>query len=121
MQDGSTSNDNACNYVDCLLCDAQTKYTFHTMQQKLFASKAFSPQAIYDTFNAETPLMNFDFFTELHDEYQLAHKELVPSSILIAATIQKQGSSIPLKALFDPGSDLTFIHEKWIPHGLHLV
>jgi hypothetical protein len=51
-QDGSTSNDNACNYVGCLLCDTQTKYTFHTMQRKLFASKAFSPQAIYDTFYA---------------------------------------------------------------------
>jgi phage anti-repressor protein len=61
--------------------------------------------------------MNFDSFTELHDEFQLAHKDLVPSSLLIAATIQKQRSSIPLKALFDPGSDLTFIHERCIPHG----
>jgi hypothetical protein len=42
------------------------------MQQKLFASKAFSPQAICAIFNAETPLMNFDSFTELHDKFQLA-------------------------------------------------
>jgi hypothetical protein len=78
----------------------------------LFSASRLSP----DTFYAEMPLMNFDSFTELHDEYQLAHKDLVPSSILTAATIQKQCSSIPLM-LFDPGSDLTFIHEKCIPHG----
>jgi hypothetical protein len=87
------------------------------MQPKLFAFNSFSLQTIHDTFYAETPLMNFDSFTELHNEYQLAHKDLVPSSLIIAETIQKQRSSIPLKALFDPGLDLMFIHERCIPHG----
>jgi hypothetical protein len=57
------------------------------MQHALFASNSFSPLAIYDTFYSENPLMNFDSFTELHNEFQLVQKDLVPSSLIIAATI----------------------------------
>jgi hypothetical protein len=82
------------------------------MQPALFASNSLSLQAIYDTFYAENTLTNFDYFAELHNEFQL-----VQSSLIIAATIQKQRSSIPLKASFYPGLDLTFIPERCIPKG----
>jgi hypothetical protein len=35
----------------------------------------------------------------------------------VAATIQGQKSSQPFKALFDPGSDNTFLHERCLPPG----
>jgi hypothetical protein len=111
---------NACHYIDCLLCNTKTRknvHAFHIMQRALFASSSFSLQAIYDTFYAENPLTNSDSFAELHNEFQLVHRDLVPRSSIIAATIQKQRSSIPLKGLFDPGLDLTFIHERCIPNG----
>jgi hypothetical protein len=65
--------------------------------------------------------MNFDSFTELHNVFQLVQKDIVPSSSIIAATIQKQQSSIPLKALFNPGLYFMFIHECCIPNGAPLV
>jgi hypothetical protein len=111
---------NACNYIDCILCKRNTRknvHAFHIMQRALYASNTVSLQAIYDTFYAEKTLTNFDSFTELHNEFQLVQKDLVPSSLIIAVTIQKQRSSIPLKAFFDPGSDLTFVHERCIPKG----
>jgi hypothetical protein len=66
---------NACQYIDCLLCNAQTKYAFHRMQQRLFASRAFSLQAIHDIFCVKVPLMNFDSLSELHNEFQVVLKD----------------------------------------------
>jgi hypothetical protein len=113
--------DNVCHYIDCILCKTNTTrknvHAFHKLQHAFFASNSFSLQAIYDTFYAEKPITNFGSFSELHNEFQLVQKDLVPTSLIIAATIQKLHSSIPLKALFDPGSDLTFIHERCIPKG----
>jgi hypothetical protein len=113
--------DNVCHYIDCILCKTNTTrknvHAFHKLRHAFFASNSFSSQAIYNTFYAENPLTNFDSFTELHNEFQLVQQDLVPSSLIIAATTQKLNLSIPLKALFDPGSDLTFIHESCIPKG----
>jgi hypothetical protein len=33
-------------------------------------------------------------------------------------TIQKQPSAFPLKALFNPGSDLTLVHQRCLPPGV---
>jgi hypothetical protein len=84
------------------------------MQCALFvhlSSKSFSPQAIYDTFFAESPISNFNAYTEFHNQFPLVLRDLVPDSLIIAATIQKQHSTILLKALFDPGLDLMFLHQ----------
>jgi hypothetical protein len=59
------------------------------MQQALFVSNSLSLQAIYDTLFAEAPISNFKSYMEFHNEFPLVQHNLVPSSLLIAAPIQK--------------------------------
>jgi hypothetical protein len=81
-------------------------------------SNPLSLQAIYDLFYAEGSISNYaSYITQdtFHAILPLAQQELVPSSLVITATIQKHWSAILLKALFDPGSDNMFIHEWCLP------
>jgi hypothetical protein len=49
--------------------------------------------------------------------FVLEENDLVPSSLIVATTIQGHQSSQPFKALFDPGSDFPFLHEHCLPPG----
>ncbi len=55
-----------------------------------------------------------EYINKLYVEkpFVVEENDLVPSSLIVAKTIQGQRSSQPFRALFDPGSDFTFIHER---------
>jgi hypothetical protein len=87
-------------------------------------NKTFDAESIYATFFSGESLQNHDAYAvehinKLYVEKPLGLEEddLVPSSLIVAATIQGQKSSQPFKALFDPSSDNTFLHERCLPPG----
>ena len=74
--------------------------------------------------------ISLDIFNNLeHDEFDkivsnmpsnsinLNTLQLKPISLMIIDTIQGQKSRLPLKVLFDTGSDVTLINQKALPHG----
>jgi hypothetical protein len=59
----------------------------------------------------------YTLHNDLHESYSLVQQDGVSSSILIAATNLYNHLVQPLKALFDPGSDLTFLQQHCLPAG----
>ena len=109
-----------CDHSNCFLCTPIDDIrTFRNIQQQIF-TPAYSPKytaaSIYDNFFSNTPATNHDHYTndyveKLYVNNTFQDEDLVPSSLVIANTIQKHRSTILLKALFDPGLDYTFIHQ----------
>jgi hypothetical protein len=86
-------------------------------------NKTFDAESIYAMLFLEEPIQNHDSYMDhintLYVEKPLGLEEndLVPSSLIVATTIQGQRLSQPFKALFDPGSDYTFLYERCLPPG----
>jgi hypothetical protein len=120
-----TGNTRSCSFVNCFLyAPTNNIRTFRAVQQELLAlpvcPNTLDSQAIFDIFYAENLISNYASYTlhnALHDTTPLVTQDRVPSSLLIAATIQHNRSTKPLKVLFDPGSDLTFLHQRCLPPG----
>jgi hypothetical protein len=72
-----------------------------------------SEETSYDAFGfAEDEILKYSIPTP-----KGAPRDLVPSSIAVARTIQGQASATMLKVLFDSGGTKTFINRKCLPRG----
>ena len=58
--------------------------------------------------------LNHSFITNNSNDLPLS---LHPVGMMLVYSIQNRPSCQPLKVLFDPGSDLTFIHQHVLPQG----
>jgi hypothetical protein len=104
---GKTTSD-ACHFTNSFLCTSTDHIrTFRSLQKQLFSQiniKTYDLEAIHHTFFAEEPNQNHDAYTNnaLKTTYvkKLSGSEendLVPSSLLIARTIQNTKSLLLYK------------------------
>ena len=59
----------------------------------------------------------FDMPSVVNVNDELSSLKLRPTGVMVIDRIQKQKSKRPLKVLFDPGSDITFVHRRCLPNG----